>query len=64
MINMKLGSPTLIKKEILVSAKDLPLYCPPKDKTFWAMHPRIYLEFDETKKVACHYCGTKYKIST
>ncbi len=61
---MKIGSPSLTKKVISVSNKGLPIFCPPKDKTFWAMHPRVYLEPDNMGVATCPYCGTKFKIAS
>ena len=49
-------------KEIEVSAKDLPLHCPTKEVALWASHPRVFLDVAATGHVACHYCGTQYKL--
>jgi uncharacterized Zn-finger protein len=49
-------------KEIEVSAKDLPLHCPTAEVALWSSHPRVFLDIAETGKVACPYCGTKYKL--
>jgi uncharacterized Zn-finger protein len=49
-------------KEIEVTAKDLPLHCPTDEVALWASHPRVFLDITATGKVACPYCGTKYKL--
>ena len=46
----------------LVSRKDLPVHCPPKDSTKWNMHPKVFLSLDVDGKVSCPYCGAKYKL--
>jgi uncharacterized Zn-finger protein len=48
----------------LVSKKDLPLHCPPKDSSKWSMHPKVFLSFDDYGKVRCPYCGAKYKLDS
>ncbi len=47
---------------VLISKKDLPVHCPPKDSSKWNMHPKVFLPFDEKGKVRCPYCGTLYKL--
>ncbi|HNZ57555.1 MAG TPA: zinc-finger domain-containing protein [Methylophilaceae bacterium] len=49
-------------KEIEVTAKDLPLHCPTDAVAAWSSHPRVFLDVTITGKVACPYCGTKYKL--
>lgn len=46
----------------LVSRKELPAHCPPKDSSKWNMHPKVFLSFDANGKVSCPYCGAKYKL--
>ncbi|HCK04244.1 MAG: zinc-finger domain-containing protein [Methylophilales bacterium] len=50
------------KKVTEITEKDLPLFCPPKDQNFWAMHPRVFLEVAAGNKVSCPYCGSTYKF--
>lgn len=34
--------------------------CPNKNTSKWNSHPRVYLQFGNSKKVTCPYCGTQY----
>ncbi len=43
-----------------VTAKDLPLSCPPQGAEVWDMHPRVYLPIEQEGEVTCPYCGAKY----
>jgi len=47
---------------VLISKKDLPIHCPPKDASKWNMHPKVFLSFDEDGKATCPYCGSLYKL--
>jgi uncharacterized Zn-finger protein len=60
---MFVNTPTSTQSEIvLISKKDLPLHCPPKDASKWNMHPKVFLPFDENGKANCPYCGALYKL--
>ena len=48
------------KKEVELSAKDLPLHCPQASAPLWTRHPRVYLDVTATGEVNCPYCGTHY----
>ena len=48
---------------IIVSAKDLPLHCPPPGAPLWARHPRVFLDPLKTGEAACPYCGTRYTFN-
>jgi uncharacterized Zn-finger protein len=48
----------------MVSKKDLPAHCPPKDSSKWNMHPKVFLSFDDHGKASCPYCGAKYKLDS
>ncbi|MBL6727738.1 zinc-finger domain-containing protein [Methylophilaceae bacterium] len=50
------------QKVFEVDKKDLPVFCPPKNPNFWALHPRVYLDHHGKDTVNCPYCGTMYKI--
>lgn len=50
------------QKPRLVSASDLPLSCPTKEDKTWNLHPKVYLEFDETGAASCQYCGTQFTL--
>jgi len=38
---------------IMVTAKDLPLHCPPPGAPLWARHPRVFLDVLKTGEVVC-----------
>ena len=43
-----------------ITAKDLPLHCPPSDAPAWSLHPRVYLDVLHTGEAVCPYCSTHY----
>ena len=47
---------------IVVTAADLPLYCPGPQAPLWRMHPRVYIEIAKTGKAVCPYCGARYEF--
>lgn len=47
----------------LISKKDLPAHCPPKNSSKWNMHPKVFLPFDEFGNASCPYCGSLYKLT-
>jgi uncharacterized Zn-finger protein len=49
-------------REFEVSAKDLPLHCPTDEVALWCSHPRVFLDFGDSGKAMCPYCGTKYRL--
>lgn len=51
------------QKPRVVSANDLPLSCPTKEDKTWNMHPKVYLEFDESGDASCQYCGAQFTIN-
>jgi len=61
---MFVNTPTSTQSEIvLISKKDLPAYCPPKDASKWNMHPKVFLPFDDDGIANCPYCGALYKLA-
>jgi len=34
--------------------------CPNESTSKWNSHPRVYLQFGNSKEVTCPYCGTLY----
>lgn len=48
--------------KIIVSRKDLPLYCPRPEVPLWSAHPRVYLPIEETGEEVCPYCGTHFVL--
>ena len=47
---------------IIVSAKDLPLHCPPPGAPLWARHPRVFLDVLKTGEAVCPYCSAHYVL--
>lgn len=47
---------------ILVSASDLPLYCPGPKAPLWSMHPRVYIEIQAKGTAICPYCSASYRL--
>ena len=47
---------------ILISASDLPLYCPGPKAPLWSMHPRVYIESQKTGSAVCPYCSASYQL--
>jgi len=54
--------PACTKREVEITAADLPLSCPPQHDAVWNAHPRVYLPLEESGSVVCPYCGTKYTL--
>ncbi|HYC45083.1 MAG TPA: zinc-finger domain-containing protein [Burkholderiales bacterium] len=50
------------RREIEVTAADLPLHCPMPSMILWNAHPRVYLPIQKTGEALCPYCGTKYTL--
>ena len=48
------------KREVELTAHDLPLHCPQPGAPLWARHPRVYLDVTKTREASCPYCGTHY----
>ena len=46
-----------------VKPDDIPLSCPMPGMYLWNSHPRVYLPIEETGKIKCPYCGTKYYLA-
>lgn len=47
---------------ILISASDLPLYCPGPKAPLWSMHPRVYIEIQKKGSAVCPYCSANYQL--
>ncbi len=45
-----------------VTPADLPLSCPAPDAEVWAMHPRVFLPFEQSNQAICPYCGAVYQL--
>jgi uncharacterized Zn-finger protein len=45
---------------IEVTARELPVRCPPIGAAAWEQHPRVYLDVLRTGETVCPYCGARY----
>ena len=50
------------KREIEITAEDLPLHCPTPEMRLWNTHPRVYLPIEKSGEALCPYCGTRYTL--
>ena len=50
------------RRNIEVTAADLPLHCPTPSRLLWNAHPRVFLPIEKTGEALCPYCGTKYTL--
>ena len=50
------------RRNIEVTAADLPLHCPMPSMLLWNAHPRVFLPIENTGAALCPYCGTKYTL--
>lgn len=49
--------------EVLVTKKDLPVFCPQGDEMLWNAHPRVYIHLETVGDTArCIYCSTVYRL--
>lgn len=46
----------------LVSAEDLPVYCPNPAMPIWSSHPKLFLDMTAAGEAKCPYCGTVYRL--
>ena len=51
------------QQDVVITAADLPLSCPPQDKRVWDAHPRVYLPLNDEGVAVCPYCGTTYLLT-
>lgn len=47
-------------RAVVVTAKDLPLHCPPRSAPLWSQHPRVFLDVEDSGEILCPYCSTRY----
>ncbi|NLY65248.1 MAG: zinc-finger domain-containing protein [Alcaligenaceae bacterium] len=50
------------QEPVIVTAQDLPIYCPGPNAPTWSLHPRVFLDVTKTGTASCPYCGTEYKL--
>ena len=39
-----MSTPDLSERSVTILAKELPLFCPPKNAPLWSQHPRVFLD--------------------
>ncbi|MCF7521172.1 zinc-finger domain-containing protein [Neisseria sp. ZJ106] len=47
---------------VVITPKDLPLYCSGPNHETWNGHPRVFLPIESNGETACPYCGTVYRL--
>jgi uncharacterized Zn-finger protein len=52
------------RRNIEVTAADLPLHCPMPSMLLWNAHPRVFLPIEKTGEALCPYCGTQYTLKS
>ena len=48
---------------VIVTAADLPVFCPNPAMPLWSSHPRVFLDIEVTGSAMCPYCGTRYRLA-
>ncbi len=47
-------------KTVEIGNDYLPLHCPLPGAPAWSLHPRVFLDIQQTGSAVCPYCGTHY----
>ncbi len=47
---------------VVVTPKDLPVFCPNPAMPLWSSHPRVFLDIADAGEAKCPYCGTTYLL--
>lgn len=47
---------------VLVTPKDLPIFCPNPSMPLWSSHPRVFLDIAPEGEAKCPYCSTLYRL--
>ena len=58
---MSAADPTS-NQAVVVTARDLPLHCPPRTAPLWSQHPRVFLDIEKAGEILCPYCSTHYVL--
>ena len=60
-----MSTPDETRRQIDVTAHDLPLACPRPGAPRWARHPKVYIDLlkGADGEAACPYCGTQYRFT-
>ncbi|NVJ50566.1 MAG: zinc-finger domain-containing protein [Gammaproteobacteria bacterium] len=45
----------------MVAPREVAVACPPDKSSVWDQHPRVYLSFEQSDRVACPYCGQLFQ---
>ncbi|HLS52101.1 MAG TPA: zinc-finger domain-containing protein [Burkholderiaceae bacterium] len=59
---MSSNAPTDKQTPITIKSTDLPLYCPGPKAPLWSMHPKVYIEIEQTGSALCPYCSAHYVL--
>ena len=57
-----MSTPDLSERSVTILAKELPLFCPPKNAPLWSQHPRVFLDVEAEGEILCPYCSTHYVL--
>ena len=52
--------PVVKHSYLVLTAEDLPLYCPNPRMPLWSAHPRVFLDILKTGEAVCPYCSAHY----
>jgi uncharacterized Zn-finger protein len=47
---------------VIVTPKDLPVFCPNPAMPLWSSHPRVFLDIAAEGVAKCPYCSTVYNL--
>jgi uncharacterized Zn-finger protein len=47
---------------VIVTPKDLPVFCPNPAMPLWSSHPRVFLDIAPEGEAKCPYCSTVYHL--
>ena len=57
-----MSTPDLSERSVTITARELPLFCPPKNAPLWSQHPRVFLDVEAEGEILCPYCSTHYVL--
>lgn len=47
---------------VMLTARDLPAFCPNPRMPLWNHHPKVFLDVTHEGRARCPYCGTLYQL--
>jgi uncharacterized Zn-finger protein len=56
------SNPSEAHGPVMLSASDLPAFCPNPKMPLWNHHPRVFLDVTHEGWARCPYCGTVYQL--